>query len=409
MSNATRRNDVWITGIGLVSSLGANADEHVARLFSGGPAVRPALDESRYAPYPIHPLTPLDFSSQIPKKSDQRQMELWQRIGVHAAGLALSDAGIAGNADLLDRTHLVVAAGSGERDTKVDCEVLDKLGPRDDAALLAKEVLPSALRPTLFLAQLSNMLAGNISIVHNVTGSSRTFMGEEMAGLAAMENAFRRIQAAQADVILVGGALNAEREDLLLGYEIGHNLWRGPFREVWERRGDGGGFIPGSVGAFIVLESSAHARARCANAYAKISAIETDRISREPGETVLHALTQLLSRIWSDIPDGPLLAFSGASGTEPATSEELLFLSRLVSLDHETAIRAFGSAVGHGVEAHFPMGVALAALALKHGTALAPTEPSEIERPFSAAIERVLVTGVGHWRGEGLALIEAIQ
>ena len=35
------------------------------------------------------------------------------------------------------------------------------------------------LRPTLFLAQLSNLLAGNISIVHGVTGSSRTFMGEE--------------------------------------------------------------------------------------------------------------------------------------------------------------------------------------------------------------------------------------
>ena len=37
----------------------------------------------------------------------------------------------------------------------------------------------SDLRPTLFLAQLSNLLAGNISIVHGVTGSSRTFMGEE--------------------------------------------------------------------------------------------------------------------------------------------------------------------------------------------------------------------------------------
>lgn len=409
MSRTTKKSEVWITGIGLVSSLGANADEHVARLFSSAHAVRPTLDETRYAPYPVHPLTPLDFSSQIPKKSDQRQMELWQRIGVHAAGLALSDAGIAGDAALLDRTHLVVAAGSGERDTKVDCEVLDKLGPRDDAALLAKEVLPSALRPTLFLAQLSNMLAGNISIVHNVTGSSRTFMGEEMAGLAAMENAFRRIQAAQADVILVGGALNAEREDLLLGYEIGHNLWRGPFRPVWERRGDGGGFIPGSVGAFVVLESSAHARARRARAYARISAIETDRTNREPGATVQHALTQLLNRIRSDIPAGPLLTFSGASGTEPATSEELLFLSRLSSLDHETTIRAFGSMLGHGVEAHFPMGISLAALALKHGASLPPSGSLEIEHSFSPAFERVLVTGVGHWRGEGLALIEAIQ
>ena len=49
------------------------------------------------------------------------------------------------------------------------------------------------LRPTLFLAQLSNLLAGNISIVHGVTGSSRTFMGEETAGVDAVRIAFARI------------------------------------------------------------------------------------------------------------------------------------------------------------------------------------------------------------------------
>lgn len=411
MSETAHKNQVWITGVGLVSSIGADTGEHAAKLFSGDAAVAPALDEVRYAPYPVHPLVPIDVSSQIPKKSDQKQMELWQRIGVYAAGLALTDAGIARGSALLDRTHLVVAAGSGERDTKVDCDVLEKLGPRDDAALLAKEVLPSALRPTLFLAQLSNMLAGNISIVHNVTGSSRTFMGEEMAGLAAIENAFRRIRAAQADVVLVGGALNAEREDLLLGYEIGHNLWRGPFRPVWDRRdgdGDSGGFIPGSVGAFIVLEQRTHAEARGANPYARIADVETDKAGREPGQTA-RTLMQLFTRLASGGGSpGPLLALSGASGVEPATGEEQVFLERLAE-GQELATRAYGSLFGHGVEAHFPLGVALAALALKHGVAPSPLGPPGIEGPASGTPARALVTGVGHWRGEGLALVEAIR
>lgn len=407
MSKAKGTNEVWITGVGLVSSLGADAKQHAELLFSRDP-VPPVIEKERFAPYPVHPLTALDFSSQIPKKSDQRQMELWQKIGVYAAGLALSDAGIAGNPELLDQTHLIVAAGSGERDTKVDCDVLGKLGPRDDAGLLAKEVLPSALRPTLFLAQLSNMLAGNISIVHNVTGSSRTFMGEEMAGLAAMENAFRRIQAGQAEIILVGGALNAEREDLLLGYEIGHNLWRGLHQPVWERRTSGGGFIPGSIGAFLVLESQEHAQARGAQTYARITAVETDRTNRQPGETV-HAMMELLARMPGTISAGPLLTLSGASGAEPATSEELVFLARLAANNPETFTRAYGSLLGHGVEGHFPMGIALAALALKRGAALSTSGPSDIEHPFTAEVERALVTGVGHWRGEGLALVEAIQ
>src|SRR5690606_40064028 len=47
------------------------------------------------------------------------------------------------------------------------------------------ERLMSDLRPTLFLAQLSNLLAGNIAIVHGVTGCSRTFMGEEASGVDA--------------------------------------------------------------------------------------------------------------------------------------------------------------------------------------------------------------------------------
>jgi 3-oxoacyl-[acyl-carrier-protein] synthase II len=407
VSIATDANEVWITGVGLLSSLGRDAGEHAELLFPGN-AIAPVIESERFAPYPVHPLLPPDFSKQIRKNSDQRQMELWQRIGVYAAGLALSDAKIAGNPELLDRTHLVVAAGSGERDTKVDCDVLGKLGPRDDAGLLAKEVLPSALRPTLFLAQLSNMLAGNISIVHNVTGSSRTFMGEEMAGIAAMENAFRRIRAEQADLVLVGGALNAEREDLLLSYEIGHNLWRGSYEALWDRRRSGGGLIPGSAGAFLVLESRRHAEARGANAYARILAVESERTNREPGETV-DALRQLLERMPAAMSAGPLLTLSGASGAEPATSEELVFLARLAAEHPDTSARAYGSLLGHGVEAHFPMGFALAALALKQGLALPASGPSDIERPSTAAAQRVLLTGVGHWRGEGLALIETIQ
>ena len=59
------------------------------------------VDAETFAPYLVHPLAPLDLDKQIPKKGDQRQMEAWQRIGTYAAGLALADAGVKGNAELL--------------------------------------------------------------------------------------------------------------------------------------------------------------------------------------------------------------------------------------------------------------------------------------------------------------------
>ena len=93
----------------------------------------------------------------------------------------------------------------------------------------------SDLRPTLFLAQLSNLLAGNISIVHGVTGSSRTFMGEEAAGVDAVRIAAARIAAGQSEIVLVGGAHNAERPDVLLVYETGGCLLTGALAPVFER------------------------------------------------------------------------------------------------------------------------------------------------------------------------------
>src|SRR5690606_3473772 len=114
-----------------------------------------------------------------------------------AAGLALADAGLADQPALLERTNLVVAAGNGERDCSFDSKVLsaDACGAIAPARL--NEALLTGLRPTLYLGELSNLLAGNISIVHHATGSSRTFKGEEIAGVSAIENAHRRILSGQ--------------------------------------------------------------------------------------------------------------------------------------------------------------------------------------------------------------------
>ena len=400
-------HDVWITGVGLLSCAGEGPEAHLSMFDQAGNP--PLIEAEKFAPYPVHALAPIDMSRQIAKKSDLKQMERWQHIGVYAAGLALSDAGIARNGDLLAKTHLIVAAGSGERDASVDAKVLEAIASRGDTALSAKEILPTALRPTLFLAQLSNLLAGNISIVHNVTASSRTFMGEEMAGLSAIENAVRRIASGQAQMILVGGALNAERKDLLLGYELGCNLWPRDYAPVWQRQSAGGGFIPGSAGAFLVLESRAHAEQRGASPYARVAAVATDRARRtEPGQ-IRRILQQLYRRVCANLAPMPIAVLSGASGVEQATWEERDFLDDLDADGFPPAVRTFGSRLGHTVEAHFPLGLGLAALALRRGEFFAPLGDDGIEDVTTAPLERILVTGVGHWRGEGIAILERVN
>ena len=395
---------VWVTGIGLLSSLGEGAQAHL-RIFETASSAAPAVDETRFAPWPVHPLVAYDVAKQIPKASEQRQMGPWQRAGVYAAGLALADAGLSSRPDLLDKTDLVIAAGNGERDLDLDSKILESVAADAPGGRL-NEVLAKGIRPTLYLGELSNLLAGNISIVHKATGSSRTFKGEEMAGVAAVENAVRRIHAGQGDLFLVGGALNAEREDLLLNYELGGNLWINPFRTVWQRGENGGGFVPGSAAAFLVLESRAHAEARGAKPYARIGSVVSDRSRRKPGQARDTAAT-LFDAISRDLEPGPLPILSGASGVEPVTAEELEFLLGLEGEGYHPAIRAYGTLLGHSVEAHFPLGIALAALALREGRYLPPLDGSGVEEQLEGPPHRVLVTGLGHWRGEGLALLDS--
>jgi 3-oxoacyl-[acyl-carrier-protein] synthase II len=258
------------------------------------------------------------------------------------------------------------------------------------------------LRPTLFLAQLSNLLAGNISIVHGVTGSSRTFMGEESAGVDAVRIATARIAAGQSDIALVGGSYNGERPDLLMLYEFGGFALKDRLVPVWQRGGQGA-LALGSLGAFLVIEARGHAEARGAKPLARLSAISSDRSKRAPGG-VTKALAHLWEKVEAKVEPGHAAVLSGATGTEPGTSEERAFLEAHPDL----AVRATGSYLGHGVEPQFVMNVALATVALGHGSLFPPCDSTGLERPMSGDLSQVLVTGVGHWRGEGLALIERV-
>src|SRR6266567_3610319 len=278
--------EAWITGIGIVSCLGEGPEAHWQGLLHP----HPSADTSRFAPYVIHPLAPIEFDKQIPKKGDQRQMEAWQRIGTYAAGLALDSGKLKGNAALLGSTDMIVAGGF---------------------------VLKNRYQP------------------------------------------------------------------------------------VWSRRSNPG-FAPASVGAFLVLEERQHAEARGAEPFARLSLVLSGRTGRDAG-----AVTDALRRMWEPVEHrlqaGRYAVLSGATGVEPPTGEEQRFLA-----EHpEAAVRATGSRIGHGMEGQFPMNIALAALAVRHGILFPPCNESPVERAMEGPLAQAVVTGVGHWRGEGMALVEA--
>ena len=394
----TDRREVWITGVGLLTCLGEGLETAWLHLERGDP---PPHDDKTFAPNIVHPMGPMSFDTQIAKKSDQRQMETWQRVGVYAAGLALSDAGIAGNADLLDHTDMIVCAEGGERDIAVDTAILTGLRKAEHPSAFLNEHLMSDLRPTLFLAQLPNMLAGNISLVHGVIGASRTFLGEESAGVDVVRIAQARIAAGQSELTLVGGAYHGARWDVLLIIELSGMLLKAPFAPVWDR-GPKGGLALATMGAFLVLESREHAQARGVRPRARIGPVYADSQTRQPGE-----IESTLRRLWKEISPGidPMQAavISGASGSEPATSAELAVLTEI-----GLPVRNPGTYIGHGMDTHFVASLAIACAAIEHGKLFAPAGSGD-RGDSPAVLRQAAVTSVGTWRGEGMTLLERVD
>jgi 3-oxoacyl-[acyl-carrier-protein] synthase II len=392
-------NDVVITGIGIVSCHGSGRETHET-LLNAPEAPRPVVDTERFAPYPVHPMPEIDWSQQIPRRGDQRQMENWQRLGVYTAGLALDDAGLKEDAESCGSMDMIVAAGGGERDIAVDTLIVNEAASRNDRGVLLNEILTTELRPTLFLAQLSNLLAGNISIVHKVTGSSKTFMGEEGAGISAIATAFERIRAGQTTHALVGGAYNAERPDMHILFEGVQALAQGDWQPLWSRSNAGGGIITGSASAFLVLESRQHAQDRGAGIYATVTAVEGDRGARDDGG--YEARFARMAERTGVADHAGLLILSGASGEYELRDRERRMIDEIWP---GAALRGYSGLTGHCMEAQFLLGVALAALAL-NSSAKPPRFDPERESDMTEPADSALVTLAGFIHSEGLAALK---
>jgi 3-oxoacyl-[acyl-carrier-protein] synthase II len=185
-------------------------------------------------------------------------------------------------------------------------------------------------------------------------------------------------------------------------YEFGDYNLKDKFEPVWSRK-EQSGFALGSGGAFLVIESRAHAEARGAKPYARLTNVVADRSQRkQPGD-----VKSTLEKLWSELGElsdsGAII--TGATGAEPATSEEQAFLTG----HPDFAVRATGTMFGHTMETQFPLGLALAALAISRGALFPPTDSSGVEIEMSKPPAQIVVIGAGHWRGEGMALVEAIK
>jgi 3-oxoacyl-[acyl-carrier-protein] synthase II len=379
---APRRTQAFIAGVGFVLPeihwTGAAAEDQAVRALAPSFAGVPLACRDAAEP---------DFERQIPKPGDRRAMGRQFLFGAYAAGEALAEAGL-DDLEARRSTGIFVATRLGERSEDVDAKIFADCTTDPEAEARRNHLLMTSLRPTLFLAQIPNLLAGNIAMVHDVKGESRTFIGEEMAGVNALHMGVSSLVAGRLPRVLVGGALNASRESLL--------RWNAA---AFTPEGAAGGRPAplATASAFLLLESEAAHRDRGGNGGVTLSLIARLLLGAHasPGE----ALINVLEPAWRSLQESArasTLVLSNAPFARHAVDARAA-LARLP--DPPARVMFTSDLVGSCLEADAPMQVGLAARLLA-GWAGADGAQA------LADIQRVLVITRDHSSGLGVFLVE---
>lgn len=261
---------VVVTGIGMVSPLGASVSSTWENLISGQSGVRQidSFDVSDL-PVKIGAQVPLgdqsegffDFSRWVNVK-DRKKNENFIVFGIAAASQAICDSGWKPNNDKeRTRTGVVIGSGIGGLEGIYDASVaLYVNGPR--------RVTPFFIPSTLI-----NLVSGQVSIRFGYKGPNHAVATACSSGSHAIGDAARLIQLDHADVMIAGGSEAAICRIGIAGFASARAL-ASKFNDKpeqasrpWDRDRDG--FVMGEGAAVVVLEELQHAKKRNAKIYAE--------------------------------------------------------------------------------------------------------------------------------------------
>jgi 3-oxoacyl-[acyl-carrier-protein] synthase II len=192
---------------------------------------------------------------------DARKMDLFTQYGMVAADEALADSGLVLDDALSYRTGVAVGAGIGGIQTITNNQ--DKLvsgGPRK-------------VSPFFIPAGIINMVAGQISIKHNLKGPNISVVTACTTGTHNIGLAARMIVYGDADVMVCGGAEMTDTPLCLAGFSAVRSLSRRndePEKASRPWDVDRDGFVMGEGAGVLVLEEYEHALARGAKIYAEL-------------------------------------------------------------------------------------------------------------------------------------------
>ncbi|WP_242095833.1 MULTISPECIES: beta-ketoacyl-ACP synthase II [unclassified Sphingomonas] len=261
---------VVVTGLGLVTPLGADVETAWANIIAGksgaGPITRfDASDQKCTIACEVKPADhPYGFDPD--KRVDhkiQRQVDPFIIYGIDAAGQALEDAGLTEMTEA-ERFRAGCSIGSG----------IGGLPGIESESLVLAEKGPKRVSPHFVHGRLINLISGQVSIKYGLMGPNHAVVTACSTGAHSIGDAARMIAMDDADVMLAGGAEGTVCPLGIAGFAAARAL-NTSFNDRPEQASrpydrDRDGFVMGEGAGVVVLEEYERAKARGAKIYCEV-------------------------------------------------------------------------------------------------------------------------------------------
>jgi 3-oxoacyl-[acyl-carrier-protein] synthase-1 len=405
---------VVVTGLGIVSSIGVNADEVRAALKAGksGISANQAMVEHGFRSQ-VSGGIDIDVAEHVEKRT-LRFMGPGAAYAHIAMGQAIADAGLSEAEIVNPRTGLV--AGSG--------------GPSTSAMLAAHQVVLNTgatkrIGPFAVPKCMSSTISANLATAHKIKGINYSITSACSTSLHCIGNAAEQIMLGKQDVMFAGGGEELDWTlsclfDAMGAMSSKYNDTPEQASRAFDESRDG--FVISGGGGIVVLEELEHARARGAKIYAEVTGYAAtsdghDMVapSGEGGERAMRLALETL-------PEGRKVSYINAHGTSTPVGDvgEVEAVRRVFGEGKTPPISSTKSMTGHAQGAAGALEAIFCLLMLEHDF-IAPSinvqtldpaiRPGEIatEVVEGAGLDSVMTNSFGFGGTNGSMILSKFQ
>lgn len=360
---------VVITGVGIVSPLGAELTDFWSQLENGVSGVGPLgrFDPSRFSCSLAAEVKATAYS--VPAGSQAHEAKRagkFAQYAVAAAETALADSRIELGRENPDSSGLYLGVSLGG---------LDQM---ESAVIRQESKGARKVSPYTITSMLPNMAASLIALRHGFTGSQYTICGACASGSQALGQAFQAIRSGVLTFALVGGSDGVLTPISFSSFEAMRMLSTTPDHHSTPRPfdQDSDGIIIGEGAAFFTLEERARAESRGAHIYGEIKGYGTcsggERIALQSTSDMVRCMQLALSDARLSPSDIGCI-YAQAAGIRQGDESELeAFQTLFAEREARPAITSIKAHIGHTFAASGPLNVA-AAIGLFQGRKIPPT------------------------------------